>query len=147
MKSFLKNRIVLLVFRIILGLIFIAAGIEKIANAENFALSIENYKLLPIQIINLFAITLPWLELITGLLLLFGVAVKENSLIINTLLAIFILLILSAVLRGLDIDCGCFGTSDGQKVGVVKITENFLLLVIGIIVFKYDDHPLSINTG
>lgn len=145
MIALLKNQKVLLLFRIVIGIIFILAGIEKIANPEGFAISIENYKVLPVQIVNLLAIPLPWIELIPGLFLLFGISVKENSLIINSLLIVFIILVLTAVLRGLDIECGCFGTFDGHKVGVLKISENTILLLMGIAVYYFDKDPISIK--
>ena len=50
---------------------------------------------------------------------------------------IFNILVLSALIRGLDIDCGCFGTRHVEKVGFQKIGENFLLMIIGYFVYKF----------
>ena len=87
---------------------------------------------------------MPWIELTTGILLLFGVSVKENSAIINGLLVIFIIAIIISLFRGLDINCGCFGTVDGAKVGLQKILENIGLLILGFVLIKFDSDFLSL---
>ncbi len=147
MKRFFSNKYLLLIFRIILALVFIYAGIEKISNPKDFAQAIANYKLLPISFVNLFALILPWLELISGILLLFGVAVKENSFVITFLLGIFIVAIIISLFRGLDISCGCFGTNLGTKIGITKVLENVGLFLFGIIlvIFGSDFISLGIN--
>ena len=143
-KKFLSNQYLLFTLRVILGLIFIYSGIIKIIDTSGFSNSIYNYKLLPDFLINLLAIILPWIELITGLLLLLGITIKENALIINTLLIIFILAIIINLFRGLDINCGCFGTGNGTKIGITKIIENSILLCMGILLMLFDSRILSI---
>jgi putative oxidoreductase len=131
-------------FRIVLAIIFIYAGIKKISDPGGFSNSINNYKILPISFVNLFAITLPWIELITGILLLFGIKVKENSFIISVILLVFIIAILISLIRGLNIDCGCFGTVSGTKIGVYKIIEDLVLLILGLILIKFDSDFFSL---
>ena len=147
MTKLLGNKYFLLTIRIVLGLVFIFAAISKAAEPELFARSIANYKLLPIFLINIFAIILPWIELCAGLLLIFGVSVKENSTILSGLLLVFLIAIGISLMRGLDIECGCFGTVDGAKVGVQKILENIGLLIAGLILIKFDSKTLSVNTS
>ena len=137
-KKFLANPYLLFLLRIFLGFIFIYSGFIKIIDAQSFSNSILNYKLLPEFLINFLAIILPWVELITGLLLLFGIAVKENAFIINLLLAVFIIAITINIIRGLDINCGCFGTKSGTKIGAAKLLENGFLFLIGILLMIYD---------
>ncbi len=132
----LSNKYLIIFSQILLGAIFIFAGLEKIKNPELFAIEIENYRLFPIALINIIAITLPFLELFTGILLLFGVFPKENAFVITLLLAIFTLMVLIAIIRGLDINCGCFGTAHAEKVGAVKIIQNVILIFIGTIIYK-----------
>jgi uncharacterized membrane protein YphA (DoxX/SURF4 family) len=144
----LNNNFVLLAARVVLSSVFIFAAVSKTAQPESFAQAIANYKILPDILINISALTIPWIELCAGLLLLFGISVKENSAILSGLLVIFIGAILISLLRGLDIECGCFGTIDGSKVGIIKILENTGLLLLGIILLKYDSKFLSlINTS
>jgi uncharacterized membrane protein YphA (DoxX/SURF4 family) len=99
---------------------------------------------MPDFIINLLAIAFPWIELVAGILLVFGISVKENSAILSGLLVIFIIAIAISLARGLNIDCGCFGTVDGSKVGLMKILENIGLLLLGLILIKFDSRFLSL---
>ncbi|MBU1096090.1 MAG: DoxX family membrane protein [Bacteroidetes bacterium] len=144
-STIVSNKYLLFAFRLALGFIFVFAGLEKISNPEKFAVAIENYKIMPVIFINFIAIILPFLELITGLLLIFGISVKENIFIINLLLTLFILLVAIAISRGLDIECGCFGTNDGQKAGLQKIIENLFMLLLGLLIFFFDKNPFKIG--
>ncbi len=145
MKKLFANKYLLFTIRVVLGFVFIYAGLEKALMPDSFAKSISNYQLLPELTINLFAIILPWIELVCGILLIFGISVKENSMILSLLLSIFIIMITISVIRGLNIDCGCFGTTGGAKVGITKIIENLILLAIGGHLAKYDSTFLSLN--
>lgn len=146
MKKILGNKYLLFLFRIILAFAFIYAGIEKISDPAGFSDSIDNYKILPLFSINIFAIILPWVEFITGLFLLFGIKVKENSFIISISLCVFIIAITISLLRGLNIDCGCFGTVNGSKVGIYKLIEDLIFLLMGILLIMFDPEFLSLKT-
>jgi len=128
-----------------LGFIFIFAAITKVTDPEAFSQAIYNYKLIPDFLINFLAIIIPWIELAAGILLIFGISVKENSAIFSGLLIVFIIAIGISLARGLNIDCGCFGTIDGSKVGLLKILENVGLLLLSLILIKFDSKYLSIS--
>ena len=145
MKKIISNEYLLLAIRIVIACIFIIASIQKIMYPASFANSIMNYRLLPDLTINIISVILPWLELICGILLLIGNQVKETILIINILLISFIILIITAIVRGLDISCGCYGTKS-EIVGIKKIIENVLLLLGGFLLQKYNSKKYSINT-
>jgi uncharacterized membrane protein YphA (DoxX/SURF4 family) len=140
----LNNKYLLLIIRLVLGFVFIYAAITKISDPEGFSQAIYNYKLLPLFMVNIFAIILPWIELSAGVLLVFGISVKENSAIISGLLIVFILAVLISLFRGLDINCGCFGTVNGSEVGLQKILENIGLLVSSLILIKFDSNFFSL---
>lgn len=141
-KKILSNQYLLLLFRIILGLLFIYSGIIKIIDISGFSTSIYNYKLLPDLLINFLAIIIPWIELTAGLLLILGVSIKENAFIINTLLVIFMIAIIINLFRGLDINCGCFGTGNETKIGFTKLIENIILFLMGILLMFFDSKEL-----
>jgi len=143
-KQLLNNKYLLLLVRVVLGFVFIYAAVTKISDPEGFSQAIYNYKLLPLFLVNIFAIILPWIELSAGVLLVFGISVKENSAIISGLLIVFILAVLISLFRGLDINCGCFGTVNGSKVGIQKILENIGMLVLGFILIKFDSNFFSL---
>ena len=137
MRNILSNKYLQQTLKFVLGLVFIIAGIQKIIDPNAFADSIANYRVFPIFTINFFAITVPWIELVSGILLIFNKHVKENSLLLGSLLLIFIVLVFSALIRGLDFECGCFGTNDATRVGWMKIFENIGLLFIAVIIFFF----------
>ena len=142
-----NNKYFLLAGRLFLGFIFVLAAITKISDPEGFSQAIYNYKLLPLFLINILAILFPWIELAAGILLVFGVSVKENSAILSGLLIVFIIAIVISLFRGLDIDCGCFGTADATKVGILKVLENIGLLLIGITLIKFNSSFFSLRNG
>lgn len=143
MKKLFSNEYYLLFARLVLGFVFIYAGAEKISNPAEFSQSIYNYKLIPVFFVNIMAITFPWIELASGLLLIFGISIKENSTIISSMLLIFIVAIGISLIRGLDIDCGCFGK--GNPVGFRKIGENVLLLFLGFSLISYGSKLFSLQ--
>jgi uncharacterized membrane protein YphA (DoxX/SURF4 family) len=145
MKKYFSNKYLLLIFRLFLGLIFIYSGYIKILDVSGFSNSIYNYKLFPDLSINFFAVVIPWIELVTGLLLGMGISVKENAFIINSLLLIFIIAITISIIRGLDINCGCFGSRTAARAGFAKLIENTALLFIGIILMIFDSKIFSLK--
>lgn len=144
MKSIISNNYVLLFFRIILGVLFISSGIEKISDPGAFAVSIVNYKLVPLILVNTIAIVIPWLELIIGIFVLFGIKTEEASTVLSLLLVSFTIMVFIALLRGLNIDCGCFGTLTAEKVGLRKIIENLIFIAFTFPLIKYGSGKLTI---
>lgn len=110
MSRFFSNRWLLLITRVILGCLFLYAGYLKLRAPLAFADSIASFRLLPGGLINLFALGLPPLELMIGGMLLIGWRVRLASFVVMLLTVIFALALGQALLRGLVIDCGCFGS-------------------------------------
>jgi putative oxidoreductase len=108
-----------LISRIVLGGVFLVAGATKIANSGGLAASIRSYELgLPEWFVSLSAHALPYLEIMLGLYLLVGLFTKVAAWATIALTAIFLLALVQGALRGLEIDCGCFGSSaDGEPGG------------------------------
>jgi len=142
--SILDNKFTPFLFRIILGGIFVYAAAGKILYPADFAEAIANYQIVPVKLTNLVAITLPWAELFAGLLLLNGFRTKSNNLVLFLCLCVFTFGVISAMLRGLDINCGCFSESS-RRVGLVFMTEDAALLAMCICIFFFDKGFLSID--
>jgi len=130
------QRVLLLACRLVLGTVFVVAAIPKIADAEGFATAIEAYEMLPLAAVNLFAILIPWVELVCGLFLISGVHIRPGAAILGFLLAVFIVAIGTAVLRGLNINCGCFGESGGTPVGWGKVLEDIGLMIPAWLLYR-----------
>lgn len=148
MKKLFENKYLSLAARIVLGAVFMYASFDKMANPEAFANIIDNYHLLPYQLVNALAIFLPWMEFITGLFLITGKWVKASLMIYNVLLVVFIIALGQALIRGLDISCGCFSVDPSSTSEVwLRIVEDIALLFVGLMLFKYskDEDNVSQN--
>ena len=136
MKNLLKSKYLAFLFRLILGCVFVYASFDKIAHPADFARIIYNYHFLPTSAINLFAVILPWIELMSGMALILGLFVESAALLIGILLGIFIVALSSAVIRGLDISCGCFSTaSSSDKVVWDTIIRDLIMLMLVVQVY------------
>lgn len=98
-----------------LGAVFVYASADKILHPAEFARIVYRYRLVgPSQLIpplvpNVFAVTLPWVELLAGLLLIVGTWRREAALLTGAMTAVFIGAVSLALLRGIDLEnCGCF---------------------------------------
>lgn len=133
-------RVIELAARIVVGLVFLLYGLDKIAHPDDFARAIANYRLLPEALINLVAVTLPWVECVCGLLLLAGQWVRSAALVSAFLLGVFVVAVSITIARGLDIACGCLDADSGRKVGFKLLVEDLLLLVAAaVLVVKARD--------
>jgi uncharacterized membrane protein YphA (DoxX/SURF4 family) len=135
MKKLLEHRFVILLARLVLGVVFILASVDKIASPEAFSVSVEAYRLLPFPTVNIFALLVPWLELLCGVFLLAGYMIRGSSLIASILLCLFTFAILSAMARALNIDCGCFGGAYRAPVSWTRVGEDLGLLVLALYVY------------
>ncbi|MCI0706526.1 MAG: DoxX family membrane protein [Ignavibacteriae bacterium] len=136
MKSLLANDYVSVAVRVFIGFVFIFASIDKAADPEAFAGSINNYRLLGEDLTTLAATILPWVELLCGIAVIAGVFMRGSALLLTSLLVIFTAAIVSALIRGLDISCGCF-TQDPEagKIGWTKFAENLILIALTTFLF------------
>jgi uncharacterized membrane protein YphA (DoxX/SURF4 family) len=133
------------ILRIALGVVFIAASLDKIMNPQNFAANIANYRLIPYQWINLAAIILPWIEIITGTLLVMGIWTGANALLGSGMLVVFSIAILQALFRNLNISCGCFSTDpDAHKMTRWTFFWNLIWLSWGLAVVFLDHGRYSL---
>ena len=113
---------VTLAARVVLGLVFIAAALPKIADPPGFAKAIWAYQLVPAAALNPLALVLPWLELLCGLALVAGVWVRPAVLWVGTLLLTFSLALAINLARHRPVDCGCFGSA-APKTEAQRLTD------------------------
>jgi len=135
-QKILSQPLFLVALRCVIGFVFVYAAIEKISQPTEFARAIANYHLLPQFSVNIVTLVLPWMELLAGLALIGGVYVKGSSLLLGILLTVFSCAVALALIRGLDISCGCFGTSSASKVGWTHLVENVAMMAGSWIVFS-----------
>jgi putative oxidoreductase len=98
--------------RLLLGALFLWSGLAKLAHPAAFFSALLDYELpLPDALLRLVAIALPWLEALCGLALALNRWPETVRPLVAALCALFALALGQALLRGLKIDCGCFGPS------------------------------------
>ena len=106
----LQNRWVLGLIRWALAAVFLYAGGSKLASPANFSDSMASFALLPHGLIPWVALGLPPFEILAGLCLVSGFQRRAALLGLSGLTAVFLLALGSAVVRGIPVDCGCFGS-------------------------------------
>ena len=121
--------------RFAIGAVLVYASISKIAHPDQFADAVANYRLLPSALVSWTAIVLPWLELVTGVCLILGVAVRSAALVSLAMFVVFAGALVSVLARHLDIACGCFNVSGSSADGVhsLWISAALILGSIGIL--------------
>ena len=119
--------------RIILAVVFAYAGALKLANPPEFYTAILNYKILPENAALIVAYFLPALELVCAAALLCRNYAKSAIIVVALMLAVFIVAIISAMWRNLDISCGCFGSSNSGL--MLPLLRNFALIAFCAIIF------------
>lgn len=132
--------------RIYLGGLFILAAVHKIANPAAFALDVATYDLLPLELINLTAITLPWIEIVAGALLVAGVRVRPAALVVAALMAVFLIALVIALDRGLDMSCGCFASqgAEADPISWRTVLRDLVWLSMAAYVAIYDRAVLGL---
>jgi uncharacterized membrane protein YphA (DoxX/SURF4 family) len=167
MKSSPLNfrRSVILIGRLVLGGIFVYAGYSKIflpnfmfrplfalkfslsTNLSNFAFQVESYKLLSASAASFVAHTLPFAEIILGLLLLIGWQLRVWATLITLILLGFLAAVTRAYLLHMDINCGCFATPEPLTGWTVVRDSALATLAIATTLFAYIEarkpHPWS----
>lgn len=129
--------------RIGLGALFLYAGALKALAPHTLADDIANYHLLPGALVPLAAATMPWIELMAGLALVLGIFGRGAALLVAGLMAVFTVALSQALLRGIDLACGCFGgtaPADGWTVA-----RDVVLLATALHVVAFDTGRLGLE--
>jgi putative oxidoreductase len=139
--SRLRNPLLHAGLGVVLGALFVYASLDKIAKPADFARIIYHYQLIgPSRLIgplpaNLLAVTLPFVEILAGLLLIVGLWRREAALVTAGMLVVFILAVSASLARGIDVEnCGCFSVSGaGRAAGVKLILEDIGMLAAALV--------------
>ena len=125
-----------LLARLLLAGVFISAALPKIQDPLAFAVSIDGYRIISGSWAMAAATALPWVELVIAIGLLTPWLRRASAGIIAGLLALFISLHVSAWMRGLNINCGCFGSSAESPDYVWLILRNLALLITTLFILR-----------
>lgn len=146
-----------LALRLLLGAVFVYASLDKIWSPAAFAKIVYQWQVVGPVWSNLVAVTLPWIELLAGLVLIAGVSKRESALVVALMLAVFIVAAGSVMARGIDVaNCGCVSVAKAETpsawppawmkgVGWFLVTRNVVLLGAALVlVFVTPSRPGSL---
>ena len=138
---FYSTRIELFV-RWLIGITFIYASYHKIVEPAHFAKIIYGYYLFPEFIINLTAIILPYLELLSGIALILGIYPRSALLILEAMLFVFIVSLSINLIRGYNFDCGCFSSGErGYEYSVLGLlVRDVIYFILGLQSLFFNKH-------
>jgi len=133
----MTSRIAWLVFvlRLVIGAVFLTAGVLKVGHPTPLAVTIADFALLPSVLIAPLAILLPYVEIGLGFYLIVGLFTRYVAAIAAIQLLIFAGAIASVVVRGIHTSCGCFGPADTSVASWVDVFRDLLLVAITLPIF------------
>lgn len=129
-----RERAAAWILRLAIGAVFVYAAYRKLTEPWIlFATAIEGYRVVSGWAAVAVARVLPWVELLLGAALIAGVRLKWTAAAAALLMSGFIGLMLYAYLRGMDIACGCFGST--EQLGSATLARDGLLWVAALGLF------------
>ena len=122
---------------VVLGGLFFYAGLQKVLHFHEFAEAVLAYQLLPEGLVGLAVAGVPWLEIAAGFGLAAGFKRRSYLILLAGLAAVFLVVILITMARGLSIDCGC-GLFFQRQVGWAAVLEDAVLLIWAAGLYRWE---------
>ena len=134
-----KRDTLVLITRVVLGGLFIFAGVMKLQDPQAFAFAIKAFKLFGTSagdtLIPFLAYATPWIEIAAGLALILGVWGRAAAVLVGAMLVAFIAAVISVIAQGIETKCTCFGKFEWPCVGAVgycQVVRNLVLLALAL---------------
>lgn len=135
--------------RLALGGMFLFAAYGKLSNPQTFSESIQAFHFdLSDRLVLWGTYAIPWIEVFCGVGLILGLWTRAAAFAYCVGMSVFIAVIVSAIERGLDLNCGCFGKYKlicSGPLGWCKVIENSVLLTLGLVVLIGGGGALSFD--
>lgn len=132
--------------RLYLGFVFLYACVHKIADPGGFALDIATYQLLPLSLVNLAALVMPWVELLAGVMIVIGLRTRAAALLIVGMMVLFMVALAWALHQGLEMSCGCFASSqEADPISGLTMLRDAGWLALSLYVLVFDRKPLGLD--
>ncbi len=125
----------LLLLRLATAGVFLYAASTKLPNMELFAEETANYQMLPAWLVPYFSTMLIGVEVLAGLMLLFGLFVRAAAAVTVLMNIAFIVALSQALIRGIDLTCGCFGGADLATWGTVLRDVLYIAMALPVVYF------------
>lgn len=141
-----------LAFRLILGGVLLVAGALKVSDPYSSATSVRAYQILPVDLANFLGFILPFAEVVIGIFLIVGIWVRLNAIAGGALMVMFIIAIGQAWIRGISLDCGCFGKGgllETDELPVwnytIEIARDIVLAVFAFYIYRFPKGKLGLD--
>jgi uncharacterized membrane protein YphA (DoxX/SURF4 family) len=122
--------------RLIVGLVDIAAGISKFPDPAGNVRQVRAFQILPESVVPTVGHALPTVEILIGGMLLLGLLTRSFAVLATLFFVAFIIGIASAWARGLEINCGCFGShgvpANPQRQYAIDIARDIGLVICSL---------------
>jgi len=119
--------------RVACGAVFIYASYDKMSDPEKFGKLVAEYHVLPAVLVPLAAVVIPWLEFLTGICLAVGFRWREAALVFSALMGIYILSLGWNLIKGVEMNCGCFSLDSTEKITWLTVGRDVLFLAMGLL--------------
>ena len=123
-----------LVGRFILSSVFLFSGLAKIGGRAEFESAVTNYRILPTNVSTIVAYALPPVEVLGAVALVLGVGTRIVAIGVTVLLAAFTFALVLNLVRGREMDCGCFGEVSPRQLDWTSVARNVVLVVLSVMV-------------
>jgi uncharacterized membrane protein YphA (DoxX/SURF4 family) len=141
-----------LAFRLILGGVLLVAGALKVSDPYSSATSVRAYQILPVDLANFLGFVLPFAEVVIGIFLIVGIWVRLNAIAGGALMVMFIIAIGQAWIRGISLDCGCFGKGGLLETNELpvwnytkEIARDIVLAVFAFYIYRFPKGKLGLD--
>jgi len=134
--------------RVYLAGVFILASIYKIGHPESFALDVATYGILPLPLINLFVLVVPFVEAFAGAMLLVGFRARAAALLVSGMMVMFMVALGIVLAKGLEMSCGCFASAasgEADPIGWSTMARDGAWLVLALYVLLLDRRPFGLD--
>jgi len=133
----LEHRFCIQILRFAFASVFVYAGVLKLGSPQNFADSIATFAIIPSHYINFVAISLPPFEILAGLAAMAGIQRRSAILGLTATTFVFILALGAAIIRGIPVDCGCFGSGKSSASAAwIALGRDFILFAVGLLLYR-----------
>lgn len=135
--------------RLVLTAVFAWAAVAKIADPRAFQDAIASYHLLPRLPAAVVAVWLPWLEITLAVALWLPRFRRTTAAMLAMLCAVFLVALVQAWLRGIDITCGCFGdASVVSGAGYLPyLARDVGLVALAVVLWRFEKNAAPVETG
>ena len=120
--------------RVILGLVFVVAGMAKMWDVYGFVTVVKSFQMLPQSLVVSVSVIIPFAELVFGVMLIMNYRPRLSGLLLLVMLVIFTGFSAVKYLSGSTADCGCFGNFVSRRIDLSLFLQNLAIMVALVVI-------------